>query len=318
MSPPLWHTSDYASTAWLNPYSNEWSSVEGKYGTMLLDFTVASVLLTYCLYLGGYPIDWNYSRTNRFSGKPPANWIAACLLYHLQSISVNSFAFCDIIRCDQVSKFEELSSPIYPAFSLINHSCNPSAIIVVSNNGTGLLIALKELKAGSEITIAYYDIYTQRNTEDRRAGLKKMFFFDCRCEACENGWDDDNVEEKMKCPQCNFGLEFTEEACANCNSNLPQDEIDKMVGDFNVLVDNLPHVKWTKAEKRRLSSLISKVHSLILPPSRMATALRIILFDMILETLQLWTYESWIINFYVGNYFEESRDLREHRILILD
>ncbi|VDO04558.1 unnamed protein product [Rodentolepis nana] len=317
-SPPLWNSSDYASVAWLNPYSNKWNSVEGTYGTMMLDFTVASVLLTYCLHLCGYPMDWTYSKSTRFSDKPPANWIAACLLYHLQSINVNAFSFCDIIRCDQVSKFEDLASPIYPAFSLINHSCDPSAILIASTKGVGLLVALKELKAGSEVNIAYYDIYTHRSTEERKEGLKNMFFFECKCVACENGWDDDNSEEKLKCPRCNLGLCFAEEVCLNCKSNLPHEEAEQMFRDFNVFVEYASRAKWTKEEKRRLSSLISKVHSLVSPPSRMATTLRMVLFDMILETLQLWTYESWIANFYVCNYFEESRELREHRSLILE
>ncbi|KAM3182204.1 hypothetical protein ACTXT7_012854 [Hymenolepis weldensis] len=50
-APLLWNTSDYASVAWLNPYSDKWNSVKGTCGTMLLDFTIASVFPAYCLHI---------------------------------------------------------------------------------------------------------------------------------------------------------------------------------------------------------------------------------------------------------------------------
>ncbi|KAM7536885.1 hypothetical protein Aperf_G00000084336 [Anoplocephala perfoliata] len=71
----------------------------------LWGFTVIALYLTYCLHLAGYPMKWfdeveenmdSFFSTPSPSNCPsriPASWIAACMLFHIQATSINSFYF---------------------------------------------------------------------------------------------------------------------------------------------------------------------------------------------------------------------------------
>ncbi|KAM3186685.1 hypothetical protein ACTXT7_003825 [Hymenolepis weldensis] len=63
---------------------------------------------------------------------------------------------------EESMKYEDLSSLIYPPLSLINHSCDPSALIHITSEGVAFLMPIRELKAGNEITISYQVAYEEK------------------------------------------------------------------------------------------------------------------------------------------------------------
>ncbi|CAE7370372.1 ATXR2 [Symbiodinium necroappetens] len=51
----------------------------------------------------------------------------------------------------------------------MNHSCRPNCEIDYSNNGTAIVVALRELRAGEELTISYVDEQSLPVRRRRRA-----------------------------------------------------------------------------------------------------------------------------------------------------
>eukprot|EP01133_Synstelium_polycarpum_P012791 gene12791-15007_t len=67
--------------------------------------------------------------------------------------------------------------------SFVNHSCEPNCFLAYpDNNSTLHLTALKEIKKGEEITIAYGD--PSKNIVERRTHLFDNYGFNCECPKC--------------------------------------------------------------------------------------------------------------------------------------
>ncbi|VUZ46601.1 unnamed protein product [Hymenolepis diminuta] len=167
--PTLFDPSDYSSIAWL-PENTDTVAPETKWNN-----TVVAVYLTYCLYIAGYPVDWEYTDMLRKLPSPanrpkciPASWLAACILFHWQSTNITSFEIGDKIglqRHNKKFKCAELGKAIYPTIALVNNSCDPSAMVVFGNGGEASLVTLRRLSAGSEVSI----------------NLEQMLFHNSRC-----------------------------------------------------------------------------------------------------------------------------------------
>lgn len=67
--------------------------------------------------------------------------------------------------------------------ALMNHSCRPNCEIDYSNNGTAIVVALRELRAGEELTISYVDEQSLPVRRRRRA-LWLRYGFHCYCSRC--------------------------------------------------------------------------------------------------------------------------------------
>lgn len=86
---------------------------------------------------------------------------------------------------------------LYSHARYFNHSCVPNAAVAAHAKGdpwspgaTLHVVALCDIAAGEEITIAYTDAAYLENTPDhaaRRQLLRESFGFDCLCEACSGG-----------------------------------------------------------------------------------------------------------------------------------
>lgn len=74
------------------------------------------------------------------------------------------------------------------AFALccrFNHACAPSAHVAWnSKRGQQTVHALRRIRAGEQITIAYYGGDKPGHREARRAALKEQYGFDCQCQLC--------------------------------------------------------------------------------------------------------------------------------------
>ena len=79
---------------------------------------------------------------------------------------------------------------VAPANAYFNHSCDPNCEVTAAPSCVATT-ALRGIRAGEEITIAYVDTPPHEAPLDavadtaRRSELKRLYFFDCCCARCK-------------------------------------------------------------------------------------------------------------------------------------
>ncbi|VDL16493.1 unnamed protein product, partial [Hymenolepis diminuta] len=280
--PTVFDSSDYSSIAFL------FTGSEKRRTGCLLELTKTAVFLTYCLHLGGYSMKW-FNETDIFFSEPsisnrpdiiPASWLAACMLYHLQATEINSFQTVEVVAKELFSnspKFEEFGVSVYPTISLINHSCDPTASVLMSDKGVMIVYALESLSAGNELSITYQSYFYEKSTQERRDWLRSRYHFCCECIACRHDWDQKSVEgpERLICQK--FGSFFTEDAeeCPACGSqeclliikDLRQNVLPKL---DQCLSKNI----CTLEESKYVSTIIDNAQKCLVKPSSLLIKLQ--------------------------------------------
>ncbi|KAJ8935103.1 hypothetical protein NQ314_012999 [Rhamnusium bicolor] len=110
------------------------------------------------------------------------------VLLHLQTAACNFHEISELAENkDQIFELDEIGAGAYSFLSMFNHSCSPNVVrhcygpIIV-------LRALHSIKKGEQCYDNYGYHYALMTKSDRRAKLKKQYFFDCICEVCKNDW----------------------------------------------------------------------------------------------------------------------------------
>ncbi|KAK9493195.1 hypothetical protein V1508DRAFT_404069 [Lipomyces doorenjongii] len=93
------------------------------------------------------------------------------------------------LLCKVMTNSASIPNPSYdtvgmmfdPLISLINHSCDPNAVLVFNKNVL-LVRATRQIKEGEEILITYTD--NTMPMPHRKEQLRTRYFFDCQCTAC--------------------------------------------------------------------------------------------------------------------------------------
>ncbi|KAJ8098347.1 hypothetical protein POJ06DRAFT_149856 [Lipomyces tetrasporus] len=83
--------------------------------------------------------------------------------------------------------------------SLINHSCDPNAVIVFDKNML-MVRAVRPIKKGEEIYITYTD--NAMPMPRRKEALRTQYFFDCQCTACCPPSLKPDPRNDFLCPTC--------------------------------------------------------------------------------------------------------------------
>lgn len=91
---------------------------------------------------------------------------------------------------DAIARGAASGTAVYFTASLFNHSCAPNAHVSWENGDAAITIrTLRPVRAGEEFNITYVD--ANERSASRRARLKEWYGFDCACERCASGEDDD-------------------------------------------------------------------------------------------------------------------------------
>lgn len=75
---------------------------------------------------------------------------------------------------------------VFKTMSNFNHSCVPNCLVICDKNHHMMVISIKEIKKGEELTISFNDNYIFDDTERRKALILSQRKFVCNCKACEN------------------------------------------------------------------------------------------------------------------------------------
>ncbi|KAL4976875.1 hypothetical protein BDW66DRAFT_166181 [Aspergillus desertorum] len=83
-----------------------------------------------------------------------------------------------------VSRGEQFGAAVYPRASIANHSCCPNIIHKADKQGRMVFTAGRDIAAGEECCISYFDITQYVSLRERRGHLQGLFRFKCGCPRC--------------------------------------------------------------------------------------------------------------------------------------
>jgi hypothetical protein len=113
-----------------------------------------------------------------------------------------------------------------PTMTFVNHSCAPNCAIVPGVRDKFVLVALRPIERGDEITMSYGGVGSIANTPKpmRNLALMRDWGFKCNCTACVQEWPTIEalpVTTNYFCPFCHTTYPAFEssEQCANCSAN---------------------------------------------------------------------------------------------------
>ena len=85
---------------------------------------------------------------------------------------------------------------MYPTASRLNHSCQPNCVATFT--GISLQIrAVETVQPGEELTISYTDLLNP--SAKRKEGLREQYGFDCKCQKCVYGNEEDALRNAIGC-----------------------------------------------------------------------------------------------------------------------
>ncbi|KAE8383843.1 hypothetical protein BDV26DRAFT_2221 [Aspergillus bertholletiae] len=83
-----------------------------------------------------------------------------------------------------VDRGEQFGAGVYPTAALANHSCSPNIIHKPDNQSRMVFVASKDIAAGEECCISYFDLTKKVDLQARRDHLQGSFRFVCKCDRC--------------------------------------------------------------------------------------------------------------------------------------
>ncbi|KAF5364937.1 hypothetical protein D9758_008087 [Tetrapyrgos nigripes] len=129
---------------------------------------------------------------------------AADLVDIISRFTTNSFAITD-------PSLTPLGASVSPIVALINHSCDPNAVVVFpraspdpkSQEPVMQVVAMRDIQPGEEILTSYIDTTLPKSS--RQKTLQETYYFTCKCNLCSGQLDID-PREAMVCPKNCGGL----------------------------------------------------------------------------------------------------------------
>ena len=241
--------------------------------------------------------------SNNRPNRLPASWVAACLLYHLQSVSANGHSFMENVFTSMddftTSNMNQIASCLYPTLSLVNHSCDPQVFRTCCTEGVCFLTTLRPLAAGSEIFDAYIECFSIKSRTSRQEELNSRYLFQCSCEACIKDWptlfDPRRANaEMLRCPQCSTLLRVTLPRCPRCKSDSGPRKYTRLVDvEVPLLMASVSSGQIKKGTREAALSVIEQLSSLVPQPATVWDRIQE-LFKMLIDFTQgSWSYEPW-------------------------
>ncbi|KAI1075450.1 hypothetical protein F5B20DRAFT_382666 [Whalleya microplaca] len=126
---------------------------------------------------------WNYAGKPVFDGAN-SQTVSTGLLFNLIHNTVELSSALDNVR---------VGSGFDPLICSANHSCEPNAVLIF-NQPSVALRALRPIKKGEEILLAYTDVTCPFAI--RQANLTEEFSFTCQCPKCKRGLDIPEIPEE--------------------------------------------------------------------------------------------------------------------------
>ena len=128
-------------------------------------------------------------------------YIATLMLHHFEGFRRNLFSFEQVLNSvqdggndckheDDMIILKNYAVGVLPTMSLLNHSCDPNAVLVTSGAfGKSAIVTVRRVREGEQLLISYGPHYGDcQGTSSRRETLEIAYGFMCKCNACLHDW----------------------------------------------------------------------------------------------------------------------------------
>ncbi|EDS42181.1 conserved hypothetical protein [Culex quinquefasciatus] len=203
------------------------------------------------------------------------SYIGTLLLHNLQVVTFNSHEISELQRKSPRDTGISvcIGAGLYPTLVLFNHSCDPG--ITRYFVGSAVFVrTVRNIPAGSVVAENYGQLFVRAPRHERRKSLKKLYKFDCYCQACYEDWptffDMNPSVVRFRCAAtegCENGLIYTERLdqnvmkCEKCNG------ITDVNNSFRSLKDTCLLQRYQEAtqlyEQREYERALSKYAALM-------------------------------------------------------
>ncbi|KAL4931837.1 SET domain-containing protein [Aspergillus undulatus] len=95
-----------------------------------------------------------------------------------------------------VPRGEQFGAAVYPRASIANHSCCPNISHKPDKSARMIFTANRDISAGDECCITYFDMTQYVALKDRREHLQGLFRFKCRCARCIADEEEEQEQER--------------------------------------------------------------------------------------------------------------------------
>ncbi|OOF98432.1 hypothetical protein ASPCADRAFT_164992 [Aspergillus carbonarius ITEM 5010] len=102
-----------------------------------------------------------------------------------------------------VDRGDQYGAAVYPRAAIANHSCCPNIMHKPDHQGRMVFTASRDIAAGEECCISYFDLTKRVDLKSRRDHLQGLFRFVCGCDRC-------TAEEPSDAESDWVGLPFVE------------------------------------------------------------------------------------------------------------
>jgi hypothetical protein len=178
----------------------------------------------------------------------------------LQLITCNAHAIQEVKHPNNFHEPnpQDIGVGFFPTLSLLNHSCDPVAVVTYHGN-QAVVRAVRNIRKDEEICIAYGATFYDDEELSRRHQLKTTYFFNCTCKACVEHWPmwlemDQNLQPDWLCEACGCLLlsdKIEENKFARCKKCKHRQNLEDVL-----LALGVSHDHYSKAMGEALSGHI--------------------------------------------------------------
>ncbi|XP_008551286.1 SET and MYND domain-containing protein DDB_G0273589 [Microplitis demolitor] len=174
--------SKYDETKYASVYSLTRLPIEHIFA---MEYALKAVGILYFLSVLTDLIEKKFDNYKNSIENKNAMFICQLLYRHLQIVR-NGASEVEIMNDDGI--LTKRGVIIQPFFQLCNHSCDRNIYHFVLNDMNSM-ISIQTIKKGEQIYCSYGPEYLFQTTEERRAKLKYLYHYFCKCYACKHNWN---------------------------------------------------------------------------------------------------------------------------------
>jgi len=158
---------------------------------------------------------------------------------------------------------------VYPAFSLLEHSCTPNTKYQVTPSRKIILKAAVDIREGEHLSTIYTHMLW--GTAARRDHLKNTKYFMCTCRRCADPTELGTNFSALRCQKCPFGFmmsaapldQLADWMCTSCNALITADEANDVTLKLGEEVDAV----MGRGKMSEIEELIERSSSNIVHPN---------------------------------------------------